>query len=147
MKVFIDQSGKIENTEKDTVIAFTNKISASIRIPAKVKRLFQKIYRKKGKPKLYIYETFAFGIFLLLKNYLSWVKDVVIDKEYPGHEKMVKQLLLELIEKNKLKIPHIEFARIGRKPRVHYAAHDVFEKKKKPTYEISLKTILALTKK
>ena len=41
----------------------------------------------------------------------------------------------------------IKFARIGNKPKVHYAAHDVYIGKKKADKTILLKEILSKTKK
>ncbi|MCX6810253.1 MAG: hypothetical protein NTY30_00740 [Candidatus Berkelbacteria bacterium] len=52
MKIEIDQSGKIEETGKPTVIAFSNGKSASIIISAKDKKLVQTVFRKIGQPKI-----------------------------------------------------------------------------------------------
>lgn len=41
MQIEIDQSGKIEDTRKDTVLAFSNGKNYSILIPAEVKRLYR----------------------------------------------------------------------------------------------------------
>ncbi|MCG2700747.1 hypothetical protein L6267_01100 [Candidatus Parcubacteria bacterium] len=66
MKIEIDQSGKIENTGKDTIIAFSNGSFGSISISAKDKREIQRIFRKIGKPRVFVYRVFAVLIFLLI---------------------------------------------------------------------------------
>ena len=71
MIIEIDQSGKIENTSKNTVIAFSNEIFGSILVKAKDKREIQKIFRKIGKPRIFVYRLFAILIFLLIKNHLK----------------------------------------------------------------------------
>ena len=147
MKVEIDQSGKIENTNKVTVIAFANEVSYAILIPAKVKRQLQEVFRRQGKPRLFIYRTFATGVFLLIRDYLPKIKNIVIDTEYTGHEKQIKDILLELIRKDHLPEPSIYFQRIGNKPKVHYTAYDVFSKKKKADRVIGFEEIVALATK
>lgn len=143
MKVLIDQSGKIENTSKDTVIAFSDSKTYSIKIPAKVKRQAQKMFKTQGAPKLFIYRTFAAGVFFLIREFLNEITDVVIDIEYPGKEKLIRDIILEFIRKNNLLEPDISFARIGRKPKVHYAAYDVFSKKKKPDKILSFEELFS----
>ena len=147
MKIEIDQSGKIENTSKVTVVAFANEVSHAILIPAKVKRQLQEVFRRQGKPRLFVYRTFAAGVFLLIKDYLPKIKDIVIDTEYTGHEKQIKDVILELIRKEHLPEPNIYFQRIGNKPKVHYAAYDVFSKKKKADKVISFEDIIVLATK
>lgn len=137
MKVEIDQSGKIEDTAKPTVLAFSNSKQSAIKISARTKRQIQEIFRRRGQIRLFIYRTFAALIFLLIRDYLSSIHHVVIDTEYPGHEKLIKDILLEFLRRNKLKEPQILFKRIGSKPKVHYAAYDVFSGKKKPNKSIS----------
>ena len=67
MKIYIDQSGKIEDTAKPTVLAFSNRTSGSIIIRAIEKRKLQNIYRKAGKPKTFIVQVFASMVYLLIK--------------------------------------------------------------------------------
>ena len=63
MRIEIDQSGKIENTNKNTIIAFSNNKFKSIFISAKDKREIQKFFRRIGKPRIFVYKTFAILIF------------------------------------------------------------------------------------
>ena len=147
MRVEIDQSGKIEETRKNTVIAFANGISYAVLIPAKVKRQLQEVFRRQGKPRLFVYRTFAAGIFLLIKNHLPKIKDLVIDTEYIGHEKQIKEMVLEMIRRRGLAEPNIYFQRIGNKPKVHYAAYEVFSKKKKADFVVSFEEIVVLATK
>lgn len=68
MVIEIDQSEKIEYTHKNTVVAFSNGISGSIIIKSKEKRKIQEIFRKAGKPKIFVYDLFAALIFILLTH-------------------------------------------------------------------------------
>ena len=80
MKIEIDQSGKIENTSKDTVIAFSDGIRKAIRISSNDKREIQAIFRRIGKPRIFIYKLFAILIFLLIRDHLKELDEVVIDE-------------------------------------------------------------------
>ena len=68
MKIEVDQSIKIENTEKDTVVAFSNGVYGSIIISAKDKREIQEVFRKTGKRMIFAYKLFAILIFILSGN-------------------------------------------------------------------------------
>jgi len=63
MKIEIDQSGKIEDTSKNTIIAFSNGKFKSIFISAREKRELQKFFRRIGKPRIFVYRVFAILIF------------------------------------------------------------------------------------
>lgn len=143
MKYQIDQSGKIENTNVKTVLAVCNHIVHTVVIPAKVKRQFQEICRRSGLTRLYVYILFSFGVCALLSQ-LKNVPMVTIDTEYPGKEKLIDRIIKALFVNSNI---DIKFARIGNKPRVHYAAHDVYAGKKKANKIISLKEILSKMKK
>jgi hypothetical protein len=144
MKIFIDQSGRVEYTSHNTIVAFSNGKQKAIKILARTKRQLQEIFRRKGAPNLFVYRTFATLIFLLVKNELCKIKQIVIDIEYPGQDKLIKDILLELIRKNHLNEPEISFQKIGNKPKVHYAAYDVFIQKKKASQVINLEEISCL---
>jgi len=49
--VEIDQSGKMNNLARDTVLAFSNDVQHAIRIPAAVKRSMVRYLRQKDKSK------------------------------------------------------------------------------------------------
>ena len=140
----IDQSGKIENMSKYTVVAFSNDTSKAVLVRARTKRQLQEMFRKRGKIRLFIYRTFAALIFLLIKDELSQIKQIVIDTEYPGKEKLIERILLEYIRLHQLEEPAIYFQRVGNKSKVHYASYDVFTGKKKPNKIIELKELQKL---
>ena len=145
MSLQIDQSGKIEDTAKDTVIAFSNSTSESVYVSKKIKRQIQEYFRKIGKPELFVDKTFAIVIYFLICNFKS-VQKITIDLEYPGRDKFIKNLIIDLLKVNKKIVHDINFARIGNKPKAHYAAKNVFDGKKKPTKILSLKEILGKQK-
>lgn len=146
MKYEIDQSGKIEQTEKPTALAYTNDQVRSLLITAKTKRQLQEAFRKCGMTRVFIYHIFSVGVFRLISD-LKQKSEIVIDKEYPGKEKLILSMINKLLSTYK-KPPHnIRFARIGNRPKVHYAAHDVYAKKKKPAKTMSLAEIIEVLKK
>ena len=70
MKCQIDQSNKIEQTEKDTVIALANGIKFTIMIRSKDKRIIQNEFRLRGKPRNFI--VFTFSVLLGLIYKMRW---------------------------------------------------------------------------
>lgn len=147
MKIYVDQSGHVEYTSRDTVVAFTNSEEGTLRIKAETKRQLQEIFRRQGKPTLFVYRTFACLVFLLLTAHQKTITDVVIDPEYPGKEKLIKDIILELFRKQKKKEPEIHFQRIGNHPKVHYLALDTFNRRKRPGHEVELEEIKVLAMK
>jgi hypothetical protein len=141
MKFEIDQSGKIEDTSKNTVIAYTNGARATILITRKTKRIIQERFRRYGLTRVYIYLTFAVAIYFLIRN-IKQKKEFLIDEEYPGNNKIIINFLRKLLETHKLPSHDIEFKRIGNHPRVHYAAKDVYNGKRKADKIISEKELI-----
>jgi len=131
MQIQIDQSRKIENTNKDTVLAFTNDNEYAILIPGKVKRQLQELFRQKGRPRLFIYRTFAAGITLLLKKDISKFNKIIIDQEYPGKERMIRAMIYEMLARFSDRMPEIVFEKIGKGAKAHGVAYHVGSKERK----------------
>jgi len=54
MKYEVDQSGRIEETNRHTIIAIANKeYSYAVKIDSKLKRIIQRKFQKIGKPKMF----------------------------------------------------------------------------------------------
>src|SRR3989338_3125557 len=98
MRVEVDMSGKIEQTEIDTVVAFRNDEQYSIMLKKKIKTEILKEYRNKYKD--IHYRLFAILIYYCIKNYLNKVQQIVIDQEYEGREEDIKRNLLRVIWKD-----------------------------------------------
>jgi hypothetical protein len=132
MKIEIDQSGKIENTNKLTVISYSNKINKSILITSKDKKSIQSVFRKIGQPKLFVYKLFAVAIFILIKDKIKQIDQIIIDKEYVGYENLIKDFICQIAQKDKTKIDrkNIHFKSIGRKSKAHEISINSFRKKK-----------------
>lgn len=65
----IDQSGKVEDTKKLTIVAFANGKIKSLKISAVEKRKLIKAMRELDRPrKIFIFKIFAALIYLLFKN-------------------------------------------------------------------------------
>lgn len=144
MIIEVDQSGKIENTNKNTIIAFSNEIFGSILISTKDKREIQKIFRKIGKPKMFVYKLFAILTFLLLKKHLKKIDQIIIDEEYPGKSVLIKDYLLREIRKVRPNFSkeNISFRAVGKRSKAHYLAYGVAIGKKLPDKTVNVKEIL-----
>lgn len=142
----IDQSGKIEQTNKDTALGYSNSHTRAIRIPRRLKRKVQEVFRLHGFSSLFIYYLFSVGIFYLIKEFKN-KEEIIVDTEYPSKDKIISSFISNFLEKFKKPVHNISFARIGNKPPAHYAAKDVFDKKKIPDRILTLKDIIEALKK
>jgi len=125
LRIEVDQSGKIEQTNMDTVLAFSNGISYAVLIPAKVKRTAIHLLRGTGKRGKIAYTLlFAAALYQLLKDYLDRVDLIVIDIEYEGNEQDVKLMLLNLIWQSHptYSAANITFRPIGKRSPAHKKA-------------------------
>ncbi len=124
MKVEIDQSGKIEDTNRDTVIAFANGRRRAVLITSKTKRRLQEVYRQIGQPRVFVINTFCAGLALLLKKELKSGDIVLIDEEYSGYEQLIEALLRKMLgEKHD---PNISFMQVGKSSPAHILAVSVY---------------------
>ena len=98
-------------------------------IPRKIKRQLQKEFRKLGQPRLFVDRTFAAGIVLLIRNYLRKIDVLVADREYLSREKLIKDIILEMLKKLRRKQPQIYFRQIGKKSNAHNIAYQTYKKK------------------
>lgn len=144
-KFQIDQSGKIEQTNKDTVIAFSNSSKASIILKAKGKRELQDIYRNAGKPKVFSIQVFSALTYLLLEKAKIQRRMIYLDKEYPGYEDTIKSYLVQLINKRgkiKINTDNIRFELIGKSSNAHLYGYKQW-KKGKADFKVTKDHILA----
>jgi len=96
MTAEIDQSGKIEQTNLDTIIALSNNIHYSLILPKRVKRTLQSLFRDKARPRMFIYQTFSALIAILLINTKPKSK-ICIDTEYQGHDDIIRSQISHYI--------------------------------------------------
>jgi len=120
MRIEIDQSGRIEYTNQPTMLAFSNSQSGLLIILSREKKLVQKYFRKIGKPRLFAYLTFAAGIYLLVRNVVRNRDQLIIDREYPGYEKLISRKVKELVlEDSKVRDISVSTGQIGKKSKAH----------------------------
>ncbi|PJC54504.1 MAG: hypothetical protein CO028_02040 [Candidatus Levybacteria bacterium CG_4_9_14_0_2_um_filter_35_21] len=142
----IDQSGKIEQTNKITVIAYSNGKHGSVKIAARDKKYLQDIYRKAGKPKSFIIQVFSALLYLLLEKSKLEKTMLVVDKEYPGHEAIIKSYLVQIANKRgkiKLSPGEIRFGLVGKSSNCHGVASKAF-KANRADFSVNKEEILSL---
>lgn len=128
----IDQSGRVEETNRVTVIALANKSkSFTVALLPKTKKELQAIFRKKGKPKVFPVIVFATIVFITMLRSKTYPQELIIDIEYPGHENAIKNIVTTLCRRFKKKPPEIYFSNIGKKDPAHLAAWKTYNKKLK----------------
>jgi hypothetical protein len=145
MSYQIDQSGKIERTNKDTVLCLSNGEWDAIVIKAKTKRQLQDIFRRYGQPRNFILFTFSALVAILLERNEK-VPQVEIDREYYGKEAIIKNIVLEMVDSRRHSL-EIYFGQIGKKAMAHHRAYAVATKKLQPSAVIGIDEILEKTKK
>lgn len=146
MTLEIDQSGKVEYTSKNTVLADSS--GQSIIFKAVDKRNLQKIFRLAGKPNAFVYQTFTALLILLMEFHKEQLNECVfiIDGEYPGWEEKIRSgIILASLRRNlNLSPGQIRFGLIGRKSPAHGNAYNIFKGKKKADKIIKLQEVLKI---
>lgn len=141
----IDQSGKVEDTSKVTVVSIANGTLFTLSISAKDKRIVQRKYREAGRPKIYTLQLFSILVFILLKkSKIKPLKSVIIDREYKGQEDLIKSFIIQLSTKQKLDLSpqEIYFSEIGKRSNAHKIAIEGF-RKGKIDHKATLKEVLS----
>ena len=126
MRIEIDQSGKIEQTDLDTVIAFRNHEQYSILLKKRIKAEILNEYRNKYRD--IHYRLFAILVFYCIRNYIHKIQLIIIDIEYENKDAEIKNHLLRFIYKEYMNFDKklIIFSRITKKSEAHRIAYQTF---------------------
>lgn len=149
MRIEIDQSVRIDNTQKDTILAFSNRINKSVRIPVKVKRKCLKILRDRGiAPKNIYLKLFAAGLFILIRNHINQISTLVIDTEFSDRQsqQFIKMTLFKKLQStdSRIMLDDITFRRIGKESEAHKKAYNTHKGKVIADYKVKTKELLEL---
>lgn len=146
MRVEVDQSIKIEQTSRDTVLAAANDIKRCVLLKASTKRKLIQLLREENiLPEIFYPKIFCAALFILLKPLLNKTQEFIIDEEYTGKERQMKVLLNEYARKSKV-LPiarRVTFHRVGKKSPAHELANEA-RKKRSNVYKIDLEEMLSL---
>ncbi len=139
-------SGRIEETNRPTVVAVANGISRTILISAREKRLLLNELKRKrpGRgAKLHHVLVFSTLVFYLIREYVGEFQQITIDLEYKGHEASIKEHVLNLCYRYGLKARcEIVFSPVGKKSPAHEKAIMVYRGKVKADQVITAREIL-----
>jgi hypothetical protein len=119
--VEIDQSGKLEQLDTGTAVAFSNGKAEAIWIPVAVKRSLVLRLRKTLIPSVDLWAVFFAMVIHLLIDRLPPDVVLVIDEEYTGKDKIIAETLSKLLAKkygNRWR-GSIRFSQIGKHSRAH----------------------------
>lgn len=137
----IDQSGKIEQTERNTVIACINGKQFTILLKKREKRKIQRVFKAANMQRLFPYVTFATLIAILLHK-LSPKHKVIIDKEYFGHEDFIEERIETFVNQLGSKIPPISFGHVGKLSKAHQLGYKVAIGKEQATLIVNADKVL-----
>jgi len=148
MRVEVDSSGIWGNQAEPTVFAFSDSLSRSIWIAPEVKRAcIQEVRRRKGRTTVNDYvRLYAISVFLLLKDHLGQMSQIVLDLELQKKMGMVRSILIELtrnVDPQLARTP-IRVRRIGKTSRAHDLANAVYRGERLPDRRIQADEILEL---
>lgn len=142
MRYQIDQSGKIEQTERHTVLACTNDTNMTILLKKREKRKLQRFFKIVELQKVFPYLTFAALVALLLKKLKPNFK-ITIDREYSGHEVFIEEKVIVYLEQLGITtLPPIRFGHVGKLSAAHTFAYQVATGKKMPTISTDAREVI-----
>ena len=147
MHIEVDQSGKIEQLNMNTVIAFSNINQYSVLISKEVKQQAYKLY--KGKVNDLRYRLFCIGVNYCLRDYVKEKELIVICFEYKGKENLIKSFLIDFLRKDYVLIDPkiIRFGKIGKQSNAHAVAIDVYRGNRRPNKILTLQELERWLKK
>lgn len=144
MSYQIDQSGKVEQTERHTVIACINDHAVTIFLNKNEKRKLQQLFKTVSILKLFPYLVFSALLALLIKK-LNPQHKLVIDREYLGHEDLIEEKTKSYLEELGIKKTlHLQFGHVGKLSKAHNLAYEVARGKKKPDLIVNSKEVMKI---
>src|SRR3989338_6440744 len=158
MRIVIDQSPRIENWTKSSVIAFANGQEKAIILPATLKRECLDILHDRGATEgAAKWMILAAGIVVLIRYHLTQINSVVIDLEfdrrtmYQIREWLYGKLIYEWRQQKvspRFILRDISFDSVGRKHRAHQLAYGLYTGRTKSRQDLRVKSreILSLFK-
>lgn len=146
MSIDIDQSIKIEDTARLTVIA--DSLGNGVWISSTDKRYLQEMFRKAGRKKMFIIQTFSAAVAFVIHQNKSEHDQYTIDQEYDGLDQEIKTYILRYLRRLGSRMPseNIRFGRVGKKSQAHTFAYSFQKdsKKRRAVRQLLLKTVLYL---
>lgn len=140
----IDQSNKIEKTG-DTALALSNDKEYTIRISSREKQAAMDYltHQRRGSRKLNRLRLFAVALYYLLRE-LPPNAQVTIDMEYPGHERDVRSMVLNLLWRDDpdFDADNISFGYVGKKSPAHKKALAVYQRRAKADRKLKADDLL-----
>lgn len=135
----VDQSNKVEQTEKDTVVALSNGVKLTILMRSKDKRFLQEVFRSRGEPRNFVLFTFSLLLTRLLKH-AKLAVPVRIDLEYKGNEDIIREKLILYSKRLGYDLDRslITFKSIGKRSPAHKLAGKVTARKQNPDLRITI---------
>ena len=148
MKIEIDQSGKIEDTAKKTIVA--DSLGNAVYISAQNKRDALKLFRQQSNPRMFIIKLFALCCAHLIVKTFSPSKNkasltYIIDVEYDRLDNDIKAYIQRFLISFNHDIPsnQIRFSRVGKSSKSHKYAYQYAKdsKQRRLLQEITLDEI------
>ncbi len=130
--VELDISGRVEDTSTDTIIALANGVVSSLLIDKQTKRACLNKLRKLGYFGDSIYlRIYVIGLYYLIRPIISKLGLVILDEDFRGKEGFIKEQLINLFLKYKVKFNELSFLfkYIGKRSPAHKIAISSLRKK------------------
>jgi hypothetical protein len=143
--VEVDQSGRVEYTAEDTVLAFANGMQFSVLITSVTKRVCVRALREAGLGGNTLYtQLFATCLFFLLRNYIHELSTVIVDIEFIGKDSQIKEHLYTLLGRvgQTPEREQVQFRRVGKKSPAHELAINTLRRRNEPNLIIDVEQIL-----
>lgn len=144
LRIEVDQSGKVEQTNRSTVLAFSNGRRYAVQILATTKQDALRKLREQGRSsRTAVQLVFAALLTLLLKDVIEEADSVVIDTEYTGQEAAIKSQLMMFFDQMHVQYdPHLmRFGQIGKRSPAHELAIGVTRGKVRANRRITLEEL------
>jgi hypothetical protein len=143
----VDQSGKVEQTNKLTVVAYSNERQQTLEVPARVKReVLTRLKRRGHERKAAVLMVFAASLALLLRDAVKHVPMIVIDDEYTNQQRAIKSRLLRYLKRSGTPVPPniLRFGYVGKASPAHRLAISVYRGERAPDHRATVKELWAL---
>ena len=121
----MDQSGKVEDTSRKTVIGLSDGVKFTVLINAREKRKLQERFRLMGEPKIYVDVLFSYLVYTAIKGAKCFGRKINIDIEYTGHTKIIEEKISWYFGKRLC----LEWILVGKNSKAHDLAYKAMKGK------------------